>query len=201
MLPFGGVAFASRSDEVAEGGGRLRCVRVARALSTLALLLGPGLVLACEDARCEAGEPCHCQNEAYCFFECAGDGCNMSCDSVGSCGTVCEHDCTVECHDMDECTASCGDNCTVDCHNLVDCGAICGPSCDYTCQDASKCGVRVGPNSTVNCARVPSCVVECEGSCRVTCGANVPECTVRCSGGDAPVSCPGNVRACGSCPS
>jgi hypothetical protein len=177
-------------------------VSVARAFSTLALLLGSSFALACEDdAQCEAGEPCHCENQSFCFFECSGDGCDMECSSVDSCGAVCENDCTVECHDMNDCTASCGDNCSVDCNGLVDCGAICGPSCNYRCNDASRCGVRVGPNSSVDCTSVASCAVECEGTCDVTCTNVGEECSVRCLGGGAPMSCPDpDVRACGSCP-
>ncbi|HEX6278231.1 MAG TPA: hypothetical protein VFZ53_34535 [Polyangiaceae bacterium] len=173
----------------------------ARVLSTLALLAGPWLALGCEDdARCSAGEPCNCQNESYCFFECEGAGCNMGCNAVTTCGAVCEEDCTVECHDMSDCTTSCGDNCTVDCHNLDECGVICGPSCDYTCRDAGRCGVRAGSNSTINCTDVSSCDVQCQGDCIVEC-VRVSDggCTVRCPGGDAPIACSGNRLACGSC--
>jgi hypothetical protein len=176
-------------------------VSVVRVLSAVLLSLVPLLALACEDdGRCGDGESCRCQDENYCFFECEGDGCDMSCNSVVSCGAVCEDDCSVECHDMKDCTASCGDDCTIDCHNTEECGAICGPHCDFECHDATKCGVRVGSNSTVDCTNVASCAVECEGSCRVTCQNVSDDCTVRCSDGDDAVTCSGNVRACGSCP-
>ena len=91
---------------------------VARALSTLAAVFGLSLAVGCDDALCEAGEPCTCADTDTCFFECSGDGCDMSCQQMVNCGMVCEDDCSVECHDMGSCTTSCGDNCTLDCHNL-----------------------------------------------------------------------------------
>jgi hypothetical protein len=38
----------------------------------------------------------------------------------------------------------------------------------------------------------------CRGQCRVTC-TNVQTCSIQCSGGSAPISCPGGDMACGSC--
>ena len=173
---------------------------VARALSTLAFALAPLFALACDDAFCEAGEPCDCSNRDQCFFECEGSGCDMSCSAMTTCGAVCENDCTMECHDVSDCSSSCGDNCTIDCHNLDDCGVICGADCDYTCEQSSRCGVRAGPNSIIDCRDVSSCVVECDGRCEVTClRVGGDGCTVRCANGDDPTSCPGGLQVCGSC--
>ena len=172
-------------------------------LSTVAVfatLTGLAALGCDDDALCEAGEHCECPGNDACYFECDGDGCDMACSSMVACGAVCENDCSLECHDMNDCTSSCGDNCTVDCHNLDDCGVICGASCNYSCHDVDRCGVRAGPNSTIDCTNVSSCVVECEGRCSVSCQGVGNGCTVRCAGGDDPISCSGSLRACGSCP-
>ena len=133
-------------------------MRVARAVSILAVALVPLVVLGCEDdALCEPGEPCVCANSDACWFECSGDGCNMNCHGLVNCGAVCDNDCTLECHDVSDCSSSCGGNCTVDCHNIDDCGVICGGDCDVRCESAARCGVRAGPNSNVDCSSVGSC--------------------------------------------
>ncbi|HEY4159070.1 MAG TPA: hypothetical protein VGM29_13270 [Polyangiaceae bacterium] len=172
----------------------MRGFLAALSFSLLATLALPG----CRSSNeCSAGGLCACSGGHECYLDCNGDGCNQSCSSMDSCGTVCQSGCSSTCSGTSECSQYCAGNCSIACSGTPTCGIICGAGCNIDCRNAGTCGVQVGPGSTVNCQSVGQCVVECSGQCVITHGDGP---MITCVGGGAVLDCSPGVSACGACP-
>jgi len=164
----------------------------------ICLLFVVALTPGCSGHGCRHTDWCACSNGTECVQSCEdNNGCRFFCDHMAKCGATCGTACNIEFHDAKENVVTCGDACNISCHDGPSCDATCGADCTYTSYNTDTSTLRAGPNSMIACVSVKNCVVECTGSCVVSCTDQVDQCQVTCPNGASPVTCTDGRLACG----
>jgi len=146
----------------------------------------------CLGGLCVSATGCDATAGAFCNLACnAGIGtCGLLCGESASCQADCDDslECHVDCGGSDACWSVCAENslCTVNCAGRAACHMLCqaGADCRFDCTDVVDC-------TDIDCDDGASCTLICGDS--TACEFN--ECSV------GQQTCPGNVVACGDCPS